>query len=61
MEGECEWQVGSQLVHAKPGTFVFVPPGVPHNIANTSDKPARMLLTVSPPGLERFSKSLRSW
>jgi len=58
LEGECEWQVGSQLVHAKPGTFVFIPPGVPHNIANTSDKPARMLLTVSPPGLERFFEEL---
>ena len=58
MEGECEWQVGGQLVRARPGTFVFVPPGVPHNIANASDKPARMLLTVSPPGFEHFFEEL---
>src|SRR5689334_2874534 len=54
LEGECELQVDGQLVRAKPGTFAFVPPGVPHSIANVSDKPARMLLTVSPAGFEHF-------
>ena len=58
LEGECELQVGSQLVRAKPGTFVFVPPGVPHSITNASDKPARMLLTISPPGYEHFFEEL---
>jgi quercetin dioxygenase-like cupin family protein len=58
LDGECELQVGSQLVRARPGTFVFVPPGVPHSIANASDKPARMILTVSPPGLEHFFEEL---
>jgi len=58
LEGECEWQVGGQLVLAKPGTYVFIPPGVPHNIANVSDKPARMLLTVSPPGFEHYFEEL---
>jgi quercetin dioxygenase-like cupin family protein len=58
LEGECEWQVGGQTVRAKPGTFVFVPPGVPHSISNASDKPARMLLTISPPGYEHFFEEL---
>jgi quercetin dioxygenase-like cupin family protein len=58
LEGECEWQVGSQLVRARPGTFVFIPPGVPHNIANVSDRPARMLQTISPPGHEHFFEEL---
>jgi len=58
LEGECEWQVGSELVRGGPGTFVFVPPGVPHSITNASDKPARMLLTVSPPGYEHFFEEL---
>ena len=58
LEGECEWQVGSQLVRAKPGTFVFIPPGVPHNIANPSDEPARMLTTASPPGHEHYFEEL---
>src|SRR5262249_51078516 len=58
LEGECAWQVGSQLVRAKPGTCVFIPPGVPHNIANASDKPARMLTTASPPGHEHYFEEL---
>src|SRR6267154_561033 len=41
-------------VRAKPGAYVFIPPGVPHNTGNASDKPARMLMTVSPPGHEYY-------
>jgi len=58
LEGECEWQVGSQLVRAKPGTFVFIPPGVPHNITNVGSTPARMLTTTSPPGHEHYFAEL---
>src|SRR6266849_4672020 len=58
LEGECEWQVGDQKLRAKPGTFLFIPPGVPHNIGNASDKPARMLMTVSPPGHEHYFEEL---
>lgn len=58
LEGECEWQVGHQRVRATPGTYLFVPPGVPHNIANVADKPARVLMTVSPPGHEHYFEAL---
>jgi quercetin dioxygenase-like cupin family protein len=58
LEGECEWQVGDQRVRATPGTYLFVPPGVPHNIANVADKPARVLMTVSPPGHEHYFEAL---
>jgi quercetin dioxygenase-like cupin family protein len=58
LEGECEWQVGGELVRATPGTYLFIPPGVPHNIGNTSDRPARMLMTVSPPGHEHYFEEL---
>jgi quercetin dioxygenase-like cupin family protein len=58
LEGECEWRIGEQLVRATAGTFVFIPPGVPHNIGNASDKPARMLMTVSPPGHENYFEEL---
>lgn len=58
LEGECEWKVGDQTVRATPGTYLFIPPGVPHDIANTSGKPARLLMTVSPPGHERYFEEL---
>ena len=54
LDGECDWQVGGERVRATPGTYLFLPPGVPHNIANASDKPARVLMTVSPPGHEHY-------
>jgi len=58
LEGACEWTIGDETVHATPGTFVFIPPGVPHNIANVTDTPARVLMTVSPPGHERYFEEL---
>jgi len=58
LEGECSWQVGDRQIRATPGTFLFIPPGVPHNIANATDKPARVLMTVSPPGHERYFEEL---
>lgn len=58
LEGECEWWVGEEVVHATPGTFLFLPPGVPHNITNVSASPARVLMTVSPPGHEHYFRQL---
>jgi quercetin dioxygenase-like cupin family protein len=58
LEGDCEWHVGGDVVRATPGTYLFIPPGVPHNITNVSDKPARALMTVSPPGHEHYFEEL---
>ncbi|RWM13704.1 MAG: cupin domain-containing protein [Mesorhizobium sp.] len=58
LEGECEWHVGDRTIRATPGTFLFIPPGVPHNITNVSEKPARVLMTVSPPGHEHYFEEL---
>ncbi|MEJ1157304.1 cupin domain-containing protein [Prosthecomicrobium sp. N25] len=58
LEGECVWHVGEDIVRATRGTFVFIPPGVPHNITNVSDTPARVLMTVSPPGHEHYFEEL---
>jgi quercetin dioxygenase-like cupin family protein len=58
LAGECDWQIGDERVGAKPGTYVFIPPGVAHNIGNTSDRPARVIMTVSPPGHEKYFEEL---
>ena len=58
IEGECEWQVADRVIRATPGTYLFLPPGVPHDIRNASDRPARMLMTVSPPGHEHYFEEL---
>ena len=58
IEGECEWQIGGERVKAVPGTYVFIPPGVPHSVDNATDNPARVLMTVSPPGHEHYFEEL---
>ena len=58
LEGECVWHVGETTVRATPGTYLFIPPGVPHNITNVSEAPARVLMTVSPPGHEHYFEEL---
>ena len=58
LDGECDWHVGDRRICARPGAFLFIPPGVPHNIANVTDKPARVLMTVSPPGHENYFEEL---
>jgi len=58
LEGECAWQIGEEHVKAGPGTYAFIPPGVPHNIGNAGGSPASMLMTVSPPGHEHYFEEL---
>ena len=58
LDGACEWQIGDRLVTAKRGAYVFIPPGVPHDIRNPGDGAARLLMTVSPPGHERYFNEL---
>jgi len=50
--------VGDESIRATPGTYLFIPPGIPHDIANATDKPAKVLMTVSPPGHERYFEAL---
>ena len=58
LDGECVWHAGDRTIHATPGTFLFIPPGVRHNITNVSARPARVLMTVSPPGHEHYFEEL---
>jgi quercetin dioxygenase-like cupin family protein len=36
LEASGDWQVGDERFRATPGTYLFLPPGVPHNIANAA-------------------------
>jgi quercetin dioxygenase-like cupin family protein len=51
LEGEIEWEVegAAERVHARPGTFVFVPRNRFHHIHVVGDRPA-IRLAVSFPG-----------
>jgi quercetin dioxygenase-like cupin family protein len=58
LDGTCEWQIGDRVVMALRGAYVFIPPGVPHDIRNPGDQTARLLMTVSPPGHEEYFQEL---
>ena len=53
IEGEMTFTLGEAEVRAPPGTFVLVPPGVPHGFHNDGRDPVRMLNIHAPAGFDR--------
>jgi quercetin dioxygenase-like cupin family protein len=54
LEGEVTLSVGSERIVATPGMFVNLPVGSLHSFKNETDRPARMLISVAPAGLEQM-------
>lgn len=52
LEGEITLRVGEDRLVATAGMFVNMPVGTPHAFRNDSSRPARMLISVAPAGLE---------
>lgn len=54
LEGEITFQVGDATFKAEAGTFANMPIGSLHTFKNDTDRPARLLITVAPAGLEKM-------
>jgi quercetin dioxygenase-like cupin family protein len=54
LEGEISLQIGQERIVATAGTFANMPVGTPHSFKNETDRPARMLISVAPAGLENM-------
>lgn len=54
LEGEISFMVNGERIVAKAGTFANIPVGTPHSFKNECDRPAKMLISVAPAGLERM-------
>lgn len=52
LEGEITFLVGDRRIVAGPGTFANMPVGSLHCFKNETDRPARVLVSVAPSGLE---------
>jgi len=52
LEGELTMRCGDRTFQAGPGSFVFLPRGVPHTFVVDSSTPARMLTLLTPGGGE---------
>lgn len=54
IEGEITFFSGEERFLAGPGTTVNMPIGNPHAFKNETDRPAKMIISYSPAGLENF-------
>ncbi len=52
LEGEITFMIGEERGVATTGMFANMPVGTPHAFKNESDRPAKMLISVAPAGLE---------
>jgi quercetin dioxygenase-like cupin family protein len=53
-EGEITFQIDGQKLVATAGMFANMPVGCQHSFRNDSDKPAKMIISVAPAGLEQM-------
>ena len=54
LDGEVTFRHGDEVIRAGPGTFLNMPVGSLHTFRNDTARPARMLVSVAPAGLERM-------
>lgn len=54
IEGQIVFNVNGKRIEATPGTFVNVPPGILHSFKNEQDIVAKIIVILSPPGLEQL-------
>src|SRR5277367_3846647 len=54
LEGEITLTVGSKRTVATVGMFANLPVGSLHSFKNETDRPAKMLISVAPAGLEKM-------
>ncbi|CAM6103369.1 unnamed protein product [Calypogeia fissa] len=54
LDGEMVWTVGRRSFHATKGCLIHCPRLVPHYFMNKSGKPAHMINTYAPGGLEKW-------
>lgn len=54
LEGEITFRIGDETKVAQAGMFANMPIGTPHSFKNESDKPAKMLISIAPAGLEQM-------
>ncbi len=54
IEGQIIFNVDGQRIEAKPGTFVNIPPNVLHSFKNETSEIAKLIIVLSPAGMEQL-------
>jgi len=58
MSGHFGFLLDGVTTYGKPGAHILVPKGHAHSFWNAGARPGRLLLIVSPPGLEQYFRAL---
>jgi quercetin dioxygenase-like cupin family protein len=58
VEGQVEFKIGHETINASAGTTVYLPRNTPHALTIVGDVPAKMLVVLTPGGLEKFFEEL---
>jgi mannose-6-phosphate isomerase-like protein (cupin superfamily) len=58
MSGHFGFVLDGVTTYGKPGAHVLVPKGHAHSFWNAGARPGKLLLIVSPPGLEQYFRDL---
>jgi quercetin dioxygenase-like cupin family protein len=58
LEGEFEIQCGETKIQAVPGSFVLAPREIPHTFRNINSGSSKVLIIVTPAGIEKFFEEL---
>lgn len=60
LEGRFSFLSGEKQTEAEAGAFIYVPKGTLHTFKNTGEQPGRLLVTITPSGLEEFFYAIGS-
>jgi mannose-6-phosphate isomerase-like protein (cupin superfamily) len=58
LEGTLTMQLGDETLDLTAGSFVLVPPGMPHTFSNRTDGSVRLLNMDVPAGLESYLREM---
>ncbi len=54
IEGQLIFNVDGQRIEAKPGMFINIPPNVLHSFKNETTETAKIIIVLSPAGMEQL-------
>jgi quercetin dioxygenase-like cupin family protein len=60
LEGDFRFKLGAKISNAGPGSFIYIPRGLPHTWQIIGEGNGRMLITFAPAGMEGFFDRLSS-
>ncbi|RZI79327.1 MAG: cupin domain-containing protein [Microbacterium sp.] len=61
LDGELDFQVGSERDRLTAGGILWLPRKIPHAVANLQEKPCRFITIITPSGIEGFFREQRDY